>query len=1242
MKSNAEIERLSPTKFANDLRKQIVQKGAAIVPFVGAGLSLESGIPTISQFEPYLLHCVDMAVVGKGRADKRKRWDPRKSKWPAVHWPESAERGGGDPSTKRKLAARIGKSLAKPDPSHRDDAMAWHVKGALADWRSALAFLCRVTEDKKGDLVLRPEDDLVRDSFFKHIVTGHRPNLGHFMLAHLADPMRIQTVLTTNFDSLLEEAFETLRVPLSTFDVHQRADLPDPRLVLGQRSIIKLHGAKYGMRADETLDEQASDADKDAFRGYFAAGGEHRPPKHLLVMGFSGHDERMVSLFKNAVKLGNITRIYWVCYSNADVNWAQDHLREWGGKLKLIQHHDAGLLMLEVYQRLCLSLPPAGAEYPFMVDVPPIPYCPEGQCPFAAEGCEPLREALVALVKASSKEAPPVLRVTGGPEVSRAAARVCEDLRDEHQCVWLGMDDYYEATDFFVNLVQAVARRLGVPAVTPPSSVYDPSTDDIKKRSAENCRAELSRYLWHRRSPIIVFLDATDGYGMNAGTKRDEWDETELAPFCYLLKSIRQPGIVFCLLDKDSPGLTAWISKDGIVQECVLNRPKCNVVKWEQVRSEIAAWLGKKPHRDRKLCFLYAMTLFRHSRHYAALCSWALMRAIKRLSVGLDNDGERCRLGNAWLKRLLEARATRMKPGGLVWMHEDVKQHLRDWLEGADGPAFSDGTHPVHIAWECHRGIADWYVKLFRSSNDPMAVLESVYQRVQCIDRSDQIEDEGVGFAQYVRETALIEAIVTLRLARDRILTCGYFRACENLIEAIEDKAALWSGNNTTGDGFRDRARQLLRECIELRREFSASLADFDQAMERNKQLKADEERERKEEQERLETSGGAGRTGDGDDQIGELYASYYDAKYLTGLRCYGLADTAFVKLLDQMGIHGIEKLIGKPKVKRARELGREWASGLPCGSEEKLALAMRALRRYMFLHMLIAQIEELNGNEELKIGELRAAEMLYTMATEIMRYADDERVLQFENAYIRMNYSVVLSNLGRPLEAHRRLNEAAGYLYNSEKRYDPVAWAVLDLRRAEVYLDHVLRARQRARPASIEPTKKGQAVSDDRLIAWLDSAHVSLTRAREELTGHREDIWWWTWMHELELTVCHELARIKVGDKNACALSLDGKDIALACAACTPQYERFAGLVGEDLGVICLDVLRLARLGDLLLGFREAQPRSAPSKNLDRLRKKVREQLMTVRKAREQDADHAPDGRVLQYVAQVLSNLER
>ncbi|MFO0202892.1 MAG: hypothetical protein ACK528_07135, partial [Alphaproteobacteria bacterium] len=85
---------------------------------------------------------------------------------------------------------------------------------ALSDWRETLEFLSRVVIGEHGLRMGDPNPSII-DDFNSTITRDKRPNLGHKMLAHLSEPLRISTLLTTNFDTLMEEAYRSLSLPLT-------------------------------------------------------------------------------------------------------------------------------------------------------------------------------------------------------------------------------------------------------------------------------------------------------------------------------------------------------------------------------------------------------------------------------------------------------------------------------------------------------------------------------------------------------------------------------------------------------------------------------------------------------------------------------------------------------------------------------------------------------------------------------------------------------------------------------------------------------------------------------------------------------------------------------------------------------------------------------------------------------------------------------------------------------------------
>lgn len=253
---------------------------------------------------------------------------------------------------------------------------------ALHDWRETLQFLA-CTE------VLREPDRLsfnstanqsIIDAFNATITRDRHPNLAHKMLTHLAGGLRIHTILTTNFDTLTEDAFQQLSVRIRVLPVSSHGSLPNARTVAAEDTLVKLHGEAHDTRADLSLDDEPSAVDLETFADYLTRGGpystvdEKVESRRLLVMGYSGSDYRCVQMIKRWLEsAADRPIIYWVCFSQNDVRRVQHLFRseQYRGRLRITQTTRPDLLLYELYQRLHLSLPPGGLSYEFSHILPP-------------------------------------------------------------------------------------------------------------------------------------------------------------------------------------------------------------------------------------------------------------------------------------------------------------------------------------------------------------------------------------------------------------------------------------------------------------------------------------------------------------------------------------------------------------------------------------------------------------------------------------------------------------------------------------------------------------------------------------------------------------------------------------------------------------------------------------------------------------------------------------------------------
>lgn len=1194
-----------------DMIAAAVDDGYGFVPLLGAGISAASGIPPGQQLRAVLFPYLCQAISRK--------WSPADGSWPPslpqVPWPN-----GYKTWFRKRLAEWAGwanKGAKGPTLDYLLESI-----GAYADWRFMLHFLSRIRWDgKPGNEELRAgaPDQAVIDMAFAHLTAGKHPNLGHLMLAHLADGLRVRTILTTNFDDLVERSFATLHTGLERFDVHVNASLPGSQIVRSTRSVVKLHGGRYGLRADMTLDILPAPAEQNAFAGYFAADPRQATgpaAKHALVMGVSGQDRRTMALLAQAMTKVTNMKVFWACHDpdacrpkdgapNEIVKRLRDAQRELGCVIKTSNVHvahvpDLSLFLFGLYQRRHYALPPAGVAYSAIARV--APYAPGTPAPDGLVQMESptneqrakQRKQLVDWVKKrtwtpTGRVAHPLKAVSAGAGLTIVASEVFRDrdLQKDYECVWLDLAQYRRTQDFRVGLLEVLADRLGKrhDLGQPPGTVRD-----------ESFGVYMRELIAPPLKPFLVFVNGREPIGSCAGwfapglnqPPRDKdrkfWDcIRELAAganesvqawvrFVVLYRNRGDAALVAETGDGvplGPPQGTDWERLD--IKEGCLTETTAQIVhralEWIQdgdtPRDGDTLEVGDTAQRAR---FVGSLTLFRRSRHAAALSSWALLRAPNaghrpgtKGDPSLDNDQKRAEMGNLWLKALEQRSVVRRKDGGFVWMYQDVRRDLRKALEQ---------EWPGVIAYErpfCHQGIADWYAKLFRSSEDPLAALESLYHRLCAYKwaaaRRWKAQGGDLPRPSFLLST-LQEANDIVYQARDAILARGHLDCAEELPKAIGD---LLRRHRATG-AVRALGRQLCQRSWQLLADLYRRKADYDQAL-------------------RAVDAWGKLRQ---DSTLGDLEQRYAKARCLTGLRSYEKAEKEFQCVLAKLGLKLRSNASTRAPdwVASLRRRAAAWV--LPQGrqfrSQPQIQLAIRVLVRYLFLRLLRAQAQRLrfSGTGGRRDGAakshkmFRSAEGMYVIVTTLLRFVNEPDFVTRQNVHVRTLYGVMLANIQCPYEAHRRLSEAAAYLARWPNHTTSVAWAVIDLRRAETYL----RQSEAALPALIQAWPVTQCDADvdasRRALAFVEDADAALDRAHHRLLGNREYVWWWTLLYELQMTVClyrRRLLRapdaIQDGGCGACRRCAGGDDL--------PRY-----LIKHGQRLVWQDVARFARLIEL------------------------------------------------------------
>ena len=531
-----------------DLIDEELGKGFGFVPFIGAGLSAPSGAPPVWDITTYLNRCIGLAL-GVEQLGMR-RWNPRTDQWPP--FVDRDRIGRNDWFNQVLLALEERRSR---DPGHPELAVFQEAVGAMAEWRTALLFLSRLVHDKRGAgfqseelLALDAPHQDVLDAGIREALKGKYPTLEHRMLAALGIPLRLDVILTTNFDDLLERAFVRAKNPVTVFDVPLNGTLPPWSALSSQRSLVKLHGTRHSLRADYTLDALPSESDRWRFLEYLVSPeGRERvtsqchpdyndplpPVNHLLVMGVAATERRTRSFIEHAWRhLKHEFKVLWLCHTTADVAKVQtfteeflvshhvSHLpKDWKGS-HILRYTHLGLFFLQLYQTIRRALPTSGIIFPTVsrLAVPPFSRRTPGKRDAQRRAVLPEVDGAATLITDIEKRlmafrAPRYpftkLVVVSSHADVQGVTSVCAQVYDRHQkddmCLWIDMNDISSTDNLFEQLFDAAYYRLGVETWMPVFVPKDPLL-----------RANEIRRLAHSTTkPWLIFLNARETPGAN-------------------------------------------------------------------------------------------------------------------------------------------------------------------------------------------------------------------------------------------------------------------------------------------------------------------------------------------------------------------------------------------------------------------------------------------------------------------------------------------------------------------------------------------------------------------------------------------------------------------------------------------------------------------------------------------------------------------------------------------------------
>ncbi|MEG6362497.1 MULTISPECIES: SIR2 family protein [Enterobacter cloacae complex] len=154
-----------------------------------------------------------------------------------------------------------------------------------------------------------------RREFIESCITGANPSWGYVYLTNLLDKGHFNTIFTTNFDDLVNEACFTFSNNLRPIVCAHDSSIASVRLTTTRPKIIKLHGDFLFDNIKNTIRELESLEDnmRAKFRQFATEFG-------MIVVGYSGHDRSIMDTLNTLLHSGTCFPhgIYWCVRDGID------------------------------------------------------------------------------------------------------------------------------------------------------------------------------------------------------------------------------------------------------------------------------------------------------------------------------------------------------------------------------------------------------------------------------------------------------------------------------------------------------------------------------------------------------------------------------------------------------------------------------------------------------------------------------------------------------------------------------------------------------------------------------------------------------------------------------------------------------------------------------------------------------------------------------------------------------------
>lgn len=274
-----------------------------IVPLLGSGVSVDAGIPTSATLASYIV-CVHALSSAQGdhcsEYLRRNGWPHRHDIWGTWH------------------ARHAVHSATDLEHEFTRNFNTLYRLSVLEELRDSSPLLARAIERKHIEIdldgfstvdyrsllrtVTQNDPDLI-DAFFDHFVRNRKPSETHQFIAFIAQLFDIRLILTTNFDSLIEEALRNEGITPTVYEIQKEAAVPSHLLIRQQPvSLIKLHGGTHLLRTGYDLDSPMPFQARTELLSYLGrreGGGAHGEAPLIVVLGYGGADRRVMDFLQS-------------------------------------------------------------------------------------------------------------------------------------------------------------------------------------------------------------------------------------------------------------------------------------------------------------------------------------------------------------------------------------------------------------------------------------------------------------------------------------------------------------------------------------------------------------------------------------------------------------------------------------------------------------------------------------------------------------------------------------------------------------------------------------------------------------------------------------------------------------------------------------------------------------------------------------------------------------------------------